>query len=186
MSGAVLGFVAGRMTDHHHNRHHFYSVGDESPSSILWDLDSSSLIVPASCRPIPEQQQPSVYREISEESGYQTSSAGIAEDATPSWMVDSQSWNCPPPPPSISFHQDDESCSWLIQQHEESSILAGTSGGDDQSWEEILICPDKDQVIHQQSIIPSIRKDSTSSDESDIYVPSGKFKIYFNDSFFLK
>lgn len=143
------------------DRHHYYSVGEDSPSSILWDLDSSSLIVPACYRPYqPVADQTScVRREISEESGYHTSSG--PEDWTT--LETPASFTCPPPPPPPSdLHPVDDY--WLQQE----------GIGADECWgipSQTSSAISQEQQPEQQP--PSGRSGSTSSDESDVYVPSG-------------
>ena len=159
------------------DRHQFYSVGEESPSSILWDLDSSSLIVPAYYRPVPQVE--TMRREISEESGYLTSTETSSSQQWPStvpsdWPIDYQSWTTAGPAPT-DLHGDD--C-WLLQEQEVTP---------DECWEipnseiGLVNCStDGQQVPYQPPIATSTagRSGSTSSDDSVVCVPSGKKKVF--------
>lgn len=170
----MIGLVELRlsMTDSHHQ---YYSVGDESPSSILWDLDSSSLIVPACYRPVAisnlvSESVTTMRREISEESGYQTSSDASSAHCWPSstaidWptSIDQHSW-------TDQVNMDD--C-WLLQNEQDVASA-------EERWEIPMSAncnsqvPDPAPISTVPSAVPAGRNGSTSSEDSDVYVPSGR------------
>ena len=167
---------------------------EESPSSILWDLDSSSLIVPPLIPPAPyfhPEFRPQVTggdtmrREISEESGYQTA----FDEGSSSWASDwptnedqteyhqqHQGWSSS----EDFFAQDsqptsDEMC-WFQQQQSlptwgfPHEVFNSTATPTNQS--ENYINSNQTETTYSMAG----RSESTSSDEtiSDVSVPSGK------------
>lgn len=82
------------MDDHQQQHPSGGSIQDSVAESILWDLDSSSLVVPPVFQPA--HNMDTMRREISEESGYQTAS-GIDEGSSSFtdnyWFEDPTEWS---------------------------------------------------------------------------------------------
>lgn len=161
----------------------YYNSTEETPSSILWDLDSSSLIVPPLVptyfHPTTEfgirpQTSDTMRREISEESGYQTA----FDEGSSSWASDwptnqteyhHQGWSSS----EDFFAQDSQPTSdemgWFQQSWGFPDVFPSTATPTNQS---------ENNIHSNQTTSYSIagRSESTSSDETlnDVSVPSGK------------
>lgn len=183
--GAYLNLPVGFVMDRqHHQSMAGYKSDESSSNSILWDLDSSSLIVPsfflptAEFRPLNNNQQPLVdtmRREISEESGYQTAlDEGSSSWASDYWLTSDQQpvdyhqgWPCPSSDNQQQVNEE-EMAYWLQQPSTSSGLPA-----------------DAFPIPPPYSTLQTAtgRSESTSSDDStpnEVYVPSGKLSLSAN------
>ncbi len=162
----------------------FYSA-QESPSSILWDLDSSSLIVPPlvpayfhpSTEFRPQTGVDTMRREISEESGYQTA----FDEGSSSWASDwptnedqtefqHQGWSSSDDFLAQDSQLTSDEMSWFQQQPNWGfgpEVFTTTPTNPIQSENYINTNPTSSTAG---------RSESTSSEETlnDVSVPSGK------------
>lgn len=201
--GACLNLPVGFVMDRQYQPTAGYK--SEESNSILWDLDSSSMILPPNFfipntsselnRPLhhannmPLSFIDTIHREISEESGYQTA----IDDGSSSWASDywltgdeqpieyHQRWSsCPSsdglPAQQVNNNDDDQMAYWLQQP-----TTSNSWGIPDAFTVDPPEPPDLTSTNNQpteQHSTPAGRSESTSSDDStlnDVYVPSGKY-----------
>jgi hypothetical protein len=171
----------------------FYSA-QESPSSILWDLDSSSLIVPplvpayfhpsAEFRPHQTSGVDTMRREISEESGYQTA----FDEGSSSWASDwptnedqttefqqHQGWSSTEDFLAQDSQLTSDEMSWFQQQQQPNWGFPDVFTAATPTTNAIQ---SENYINNPNHPMPSMagRSESTSSEETlnDVSVPSGK------------
>lgn len=164
--------IAHPMMDHCHRQQYDYQSDNhyESPNATLWDLDSSSLVVPSYLNPLPHvYNQTAIQREASYESGCS------GDDRWPvDWLADEQSAQWPsesqvqptPYSPEVPF--------WFPQQDPHSAEPERTCWQFPGTFDATRV--DQQVAVDQVGDVTAPgASGSTSSDESShqVKLPSG-------------
>ncbi len=175
--GICLNLPAGFAMDRQYQSgggQHLYNSQESSSSSTLWDLDSSSLIVPEYLTPSAEyanRQQlgdTSMRREISEESGYQTAIDEGSSSWASDWPTDDYNHHWSKTEAQHQENQIDDAMCWLQQQQPTTWAFP----------DDTPIQPTSSYEATSSYTVTG-RSESTSSDDSNqVSVPSGKSNVY--------